>query len=401
MTLLERLEGADQGSRIAWRDVALAVVAAALSVASVLTQDLLAGMEEPNAFSWVLLVGASACLAFRRAYPLGAVVVGATLIAVPVCLGYPEGLTPFIFYLLIGSMAAHCEVNRAVVGLVFSTGVVAVLSVWAPYFDLASVASTMVIILLVWALGAGIRWRLESARSDVRAAEQLAEAERLRADRAVAEERLRIAQELHDVVAHSMSVIAVQAGMGSHLLADDPQKARGALDAISDISRSTLTEMRRLLSQLRSTEGLTEQAPAPSLQDVPALVDELRAAGLPVDLRVEGEASQRHPGVELSAYRLVQESLTNVMKHAGTPTQVTVTVKYLPSDLSVEITDDGRGLASRPTPAAAGTTDATSRGHGLIGMRERVAVWGGELSTGPRPGGGYRVRAIFPYGGSE
>ena len=324
--------------------------------------------------------------------------VASLLIAIPVSLGYPEGLTPFIFYILIGSMAARCELNRAIGGLVFAAAIIAALSVWAPYFDLVSVAVTLVIVLLVWILGAGVRWRLESARADVRAAEQVAEAERLRAERAVTEERLRIAQELHDVVAHSMSVIAVQAGMGSHVLQDDPAKAGDALDAISDISRSTLTEMRRLLSLLRSADGAREHVPAPSMADLPDLVQELRAAGLPVEMEVEGEGNLRHPGMELSAFRLVQESLTNVMKHAGSPDEVKVSIRYLPEELQIEVSDDGRGLATSRRPVVAETVDSHPIGHGLMGMRERVALWGGQLSTGPRPGGGFMVRASFPYG---
>ncbi|MEO8106689.1 MAG: sensor histidine kinase [Actinomycetes bacterium] len=398
MVLMDRLGRAGPKRAVAWTDVLVAIVVGVIAVGSVLTQDIASYMVDPNAFSVAMVVGASGAVAFRRRYPIGALVAGTVLLAIPVLFAFPEGVTPFIFYILIGSMAARCELNRAVVGLVFSAFVIAVLSVWAPGFDLFSATVTLAIVILVWIMGAGIRWRLESAQDDVRAAEQRAETERLRGERAVAEERLRIAQELHDVVAHSMSVIAVQAGMGSHVLKDDPAKAQGALDAISDISRSTLTEMRRLLSILRSVDGNDEHVPAPSVADLPALIDELRAAGLPVVLDIQGEPSMRHSGIELSAYRLVQESLTNVMKHAGHPSKVNVFVRYRGDELTIKIEDDGRGLASAKGSVGIRADGSEAPGHGLMGMRERVAVWGGQLSTGPRPGGGYVVSATFPYG---
>jgi signal transduction histidine kinase len=209
------------------------------------------------------------------------------------------------------------------------------------------------------------------------------------AKRAVADERLRIAQELHDVVAHSMGVIAVQAGVGAHVIDSDPQEAKQSLEAISATSRGTLTEIRRLLGVLRADDSGGYQ-PAPGLADLHRLVAEVESAGLPVAVRCEGVDVELPPGVDLTAYRIVQEALTNVIKHAG-PAHATVTIGYEAEAVRLEVVDDGRGVNGR---AGAG-------GHGLLGMRERVGVYGGTLETGPVPGGGYRVAARLPYGASE
>ena len=155
--------------------------------------------------------------------------------------------------------------------------------------------------------------------------------------------------------------------------------------------------MRRLLGVLRGSDGTRSSLPAPRIEDLPRLVDDVRAAGVPAELHLEGETDTVHPGVELSAYRVVQEALTNVIKHAGQPTRVEVTVKYLPGSLAVEVVDDGRGLSARSGNGASDASDDAS-GHGLIGMRERVELWGGELSVGPAAGGGFRVKALLPYG---
>ncbi|MCB0993709.1 MAG: sensor histidine kinase, partial [Acidimicrobiales bacterium] len=223
-------------------------------------------------------------------------------------------------------------------------------------------------------------------------ATQRAEVSMQRAARAVAEERLRIAQELHDVVAHSISVIAVQAGVGSHFLDDSaPAEARDALDAISQTSRATLAELRRLLGVLRGEDGAPSRQPAPTLSDIGELVERTRELGVPVTLDVRGTPDAEHRAVEMSAYRVIQEALTNVIKHAGETRRVEVTVAHRRDGLDVEVADDGRGLA-QPT-----SSDLPSGQHGLLGMRERVEVWGGTLDAGPRPGGGFTVRATFPY----
>jgi signal transduction histidine kinase len=204
-----------------------------------------------------------------------------------------------------------------------------------------------------------------------------------RARAAVAEERTRIARELHDVVAHAISVIVLQARGVRHGLGENSD-AREAIDAIESTAAAALAEMRRLLAMLREDDDGVAFAPQPSLAALDNLAAKVRDAGLPVDVTVEGEPRDLPPGVDLSAYRIVQEALTNALKHAG-PARAHVLVRYGDDHVQVEVADDGRG-----------STAASGNGHGLTGMRERVAVYGGELESGPRAGGGFTVRATLP-----
>jgi signal transduction histidine kinase len=201
---------------------------------------------------------------------------------------------------------------------------------------------------------------------------------------AVLEERTRIARELHDVVAHAISVIVLQARGARHALAAEPDDARTAIDAIEETATQALREMRRLLGMLRADDEEVALAPQPSLAHLEALVTHVRAAGMPVEVRVEGRPRELAPGVDLSAYRIVQEALTNALKHAGRA-QALVLVRYGEDRLELEIADTGTGVAN-----------GGGGGHGLAGMRERVAVFGGELESGPRREGGFAVRATLP-----
>jgi signal transduction histidine kinase len=264
----------------------------------------------------------------------------------------------------------------------------------APGLDALGVLSVIAQFAAVWAIGLAVRSRRAATNARVREADERAEVARQSTARVLAEERLRIAQELHDVVAHSMSVIAVQAGVGAHVVGDRPDQARIALETISAMSRGTLSEMRRLLGVLRDSDGQRSHAPAPGLSDLPQLIDDVRASHVPAELRVVGSSDVVPAGIELSAYRIVQEALTNVLKHAGATSRVEVIVRHQPGSIGIEVTDDGRGLASVAT--AEGVLEGP--GHGHVGMRERVELWGGELSLGAAPGGGFRVKALLPYG---
>ena len=212
------------------------------------------------------------------------------------------------------------------------------------------------------------------------------------AERAVTRERLHIARELHDVLAHGISVIAIQAGVARHVFEVRPQEARRALAAIEDTSRSSLAELRQILTALRTDEtgrdsdGGPVLDPMPGLADLGTLVARTAIAGVPVEMRACGVRRELPPGLELSAYRIVQEALTNVVKHAG-PARAEVVLDYQPQALTIEITDSGRGAGRSP-----------GAGHGILGMRERVAVYGGELSAGPLPppDTGFRVCARLP-----
>jgi signal transduction histidine kinase len=214
---------------------------------------------------------------------------------------------------------------------------------------------------------------------------RLAERERdVAAREAVVEERARIARELHDAIAHNVSMMVVQAGAERRVLDGRSESTHEVLETIERIGRGALTEMRRLVGMLR-TGTVDPLAPQPGLDDVPTLVAQVREAGLPVELYVEGERRELPVGIELSAFRIVQEALTNALKHAGAATAL-VRLTFADGSLAVEVTDTGRG----PAP----TSDRI--GHGLVGIRERVALYGGILRTGPRSGGGFRVYARIP-----
>jgi signal transduction histidine kinase len=202
----------------------------------------------------------------------------------------------------------------------------------------------------------------------------------------VVEERLRIARELHDVVAHGMSIIAVQSGVGAHVLDSQPEEARKALAAIEVTSRQALTEMRRLLGVLRqAAEPSGSLTPTPGLGEVDTLAADVARTGTKVEVRIEGTRPELPLGLDLSAYRIVQEALTNVVRHAG-PATARVRIRYATDAVDIEVVDDGRGDRLRER----------SDGHGIVGMRERSVLYGGWLDAGPLPGGGFRVAAHLP-----
>ena len=232
--------------------------------------------------------------------------------------------------------------------------------------------------------GRVIRYRRERERSLEGRTVELEIERDTRAREAVVEERTRIARELHDVVAHAISVIVLQARGGRRMLEENPRETRQALDTIEQTGEQALAEMRRLLGLLRDGDEQLALAPQPSLARIDELAARLTASGLPVEISIEGEPVALPPGVDVSAYRIVQEALTNALKHAG-PAQARVIVRYQPDGLELEILDDG-----------AGSVNGGGSGHGLSGIRERVAVYGGELESGRRDGGGYALRARLP-----
>jgi signal transduction histidine kinase len=278
-------------------------------------------------------------------------------------------------------------------------GATLVAGVWV-YAYFAAQRGSLLSVVVQAVVFCGIVWRFgEAERQLVRRNQQLAgltaelRREQLdRARRAVTEERLRLARELHDVVAHHMSVVSVQAGLARYVFATDPPTSHAALETIARTSAEALEEMRRLLTVLRVGPGDPTDGshpahdPAPGLDRLGELVDRVAAAGVPVEVLVVGEPQPLAPGVQLCLYRVVQESLTNVVKHAA-PARVTVTLEYRPDEVTARITDDGAGASQ-----AAGR----SAGHGLVGMRERVRLYAGTLSAGPRPEGGFEVLVTVP-----
>jgi signal transduction histidine kinase len=259
---------------------------------------------------------------------------------------------------------------------------------------LYDVVDDYVLLAAAWILGEGVRQRrVHAAALEDRAARLEHEREE-KARQAATQERLRIARELHDVVAHSLSVIGVQAGAARLLLDTDPNPrgAREAVAAIEATANRAMAEMRRALGILRDTDASgAALAPLPGLGQLPDLLDQLQAAELPVELTVAGDPRPLPASIDLSLYRIVQEALTNALKHASA-THAQVVVCYGAHDITVEVTDDGRGAA----PAA-----ERSEGAGTIGMRERVALFDGELRVGPRPQGGYAVRVCLPIPAEE
>jgi signal transduction histidine kinase len=327
-------------------------------------------------------------LAARRRFPgavLGISVASGLAVA---ALGVPEILGPAIL-VAVYSVAAYGDRWVSLAGLAAAELGSAAVQLTPGRFQAPTVVSNALVFAAAWLLGYFVGRR----RAYTAQLEQTAELERARAElarRAVAEERLRLARELHDVVAHSISVIAVQSGVGAHVAKTQPEEAAKALEAIEATSRAALIELRRLLGVLRQEgESQGALAPVPGLADLDSLLAEVAKAGLGVRLQVEGTPSPLPAGVDLSAYRIVQEALTNVVKHAG-PARAQVMIRYRDQDVMVEVIDDGRGVT-------APTSNGRARvGHGLIGMRERVAVFGGDLQAGPRPGGGFRVAARLP-----
>lgn len=370
-------------------DAVLALVISAVAVIVHLTTEA-PGVREPDAFGVVLVLLAVAPVALRRRFPV-AVLVGVMAAQFVQNFFNYEGsgwIGIMIGLYSLGSVVPSGRRRTTVVvlaGLAISAFLAA--GLLADEVDVGSVVATYVTLPSAFVLGDNLRRRRERLAHLAERAERSEREQELLARERVNEERSRIARELHDVVAHSVSVMVIQAGAARRQLAVDPARATEALENIELTGRQAMQEMRRILGVLRNESDVADRAPVPSLATIDALV--ASDGSLPARLVVEGEPVAVPPGVELSAYRVVQEALTNVRKHAGTCRAVTVAVKYGTCGLDVEVSDDGRG-------AAAALAGDGSPGHGLIGMRERVAACGGELHVGPRRGGGWRVSARFP-----
>ncbi|WP_327325279.1 sensor histidine kinase [Streptomyces sp. NBC_01210] len=247
---------------------------------------------------------------------------------------------------------------------------------------------------LAWVLGDSIRTRRAYFAQLEERATRLEKEREAQAKVAVAAERARIARELHDVVAHNVSVMVVQADGAAYVLDAAPDQAKQALETISSTGRQALAEMRRLLGVLRTGDAPEsgEYVPQPDVEQIEDLVEQVRGSGLTVDFKIEGTPRPLPSGVELTAYRIVQEALTNTRKHGGPEAGASVRLVYFDDGLGLLVEDDGRGSAHELYEDGG----ADGRGHGLIGMRERVGMVGGTLDTGPRPGGGFRISALLP-----
>jgi signal transduction histidine kinase len=350
--------------------------------------------RDPDLLAVGLTLLASVPIALRRRMPLVVLFTCVTSAAVLLVSNYPDTTGGIAVIVATYTVASTCARRQSVVGAVYVAAMLLVIFFSHPPaddFTIGSLVSNFILFGSAFILGDYVRLRR------VRQAELEERARRLEAERdeearrAVAEERARIARELHDVVAHSMSVMTVQAGAARRVIDRDVDQAREALGAIEATGREALAEMRRLLGVLREDQPGPDGgtlAPQPGLDRIAALVGQVRDAGVEVELTVDGTPRPVPQGLDVSAYRIVQEALTNVLKHAG-PARAHVTVRHDDDGVDIEVVDDGRGIGAHGATQDGG-------GHGLLGMRERVALYDGTLETGRRPGGGFRVHARLP-----
>jgi signal transduction histidine kinase len=345
------------------------------------------GPQGPLWFDVLAILATVLPLFARRRWPFAApmatgIVIGASTFVDP---GFIHQLIPPIAGFAAAFLVAMVrDRSQAIAGLAIGVGVIAVAAHNDPTGGASNFVFVSIVYTIIWTIGFAIGRKFQEADE---AKERAARAEREREERArlaVSDERARIARELHDVVGHSVSVMTVQASAVRRLLRDHQEKEREALEVVEQTGREALAEMRRMVGVLRRPEEAPALAPQPSLQHLDKLVEHAREAGLPVELRLEGTPEPLPTGVDLTAYRLVQEGLTNALKHAHAD-RAEVVIRYGDGYVELAVSDDGRGIGG-----------GDGGGHGLVGMRERVSVYGGELEAGPRAEGGYRLRARLP-----
>jgi len=342
----------------------------------------------PSAPGILLIALQTLPLVWRRSHPIAVVIIVVGAWVIDRGLDYPATLAGLGTLVAIHAVGSELSSRRSlIVGLSVIGTVTAYTAIGAmiyPSVGIEDVAVMPVVGLVVLYLGREVNQR----RSETRQLEErAASAEREREERAraaVADERARIARELHDVVAHQIVLMTVQAEGAARLPADDP-RIREALATISGAGREGLSEMRRMVGLLREPADDDSLAPQPGLADLDPLIAHFGEAGLPVSVRVDGEPRRLPGGVDLSAYRIIQESLTNALKHGGPGVSADVTLAYGPDCLDITVVDDGRGI-----------TGPMGSGHGIVGMEERAALLSGELRTGARDGGGFAVHASIP-----
>ncbi|MFF9176141.1 sensor histidine kinase [Streptomyces sp. NPDC014793] len=348
------------------------------------------GVRTPDPLGLVLMFLAAAALVLRRRFPKGVLAVTGTISLVECLTGDPRAPVAMAAVVALYTVAATTDRTTTLrVGLLTMTVLTAaaMLAGPLPWYAQENLG------LLAWTgIGATAGDAVRSRRAVVQAIRERAErAERTReeeARRRVAEERLRIARDLHDVVAHHIALVNVQAGVAAHVMDRRPDQAKEALAHVREASRSALDELRATVGLLRQSgdpEAPTE--PAPGLSRLDELAGTFRSAGLPVEVARTDHGTELPAAVDLAAYRCIQEALTNVRKHAGTEVRAEVSVVRVGGNIEVTVVDDGAGADGAPGDGG---------GHGLLGMRERVTAVGGTLTTGPRYGGGFRVHAILP-----
>ena len=382
-------------------DLVIAAVVAVLSVIEVATTsaEALPGDRAADGFAYALVIAGSLSLVWRRRAPV-AVLASVTAVLVTFWLRDHGALLSILGLPALYAVGAHADDRRRAWWAMAISSVVLLLAASVSVLDrpdgFAFLQAFSIAAFLGGAIGAGVLIRnRERIFVDTERRAAAAEADRLaEAERAVVRERRRIAREMHDVVAHAMSVVAVQAAAGREIVHANPDKAAEVFARIEAVGRESLTELRRMLGVLRETgDEEASLAPQPGIADIATAVAESSSTGVVAELVVDGYQRPLAPGIELTAFRIVQEALTNVRKHAGASASATVRISYEPHDLVVEVSDDGRGAATSLT--------GVGTGNGLIGMRERVEIYGGEFTSGPRHGGGYAVRASLPIANTD
>jgi signal transduction histidine kinase len=382
-------------------DVLLALGVGLVQVLGVMISELVGrspAWRDPDAWAYLLLVAGAAALLARRRWPLGVLAVTLACGLAYAARTYPEGPSQLAIYPALWTVALTVPRLQAWVAATLTAVAVAAAELFL-YRDTMfggepAYAAVTVFAAMWW--GEAVRARrayVAELRDRAERAERSREEE---ARRRVDEERMRIARELHDVVSHTIGVISVQAGVASHLLHRRPDKAAESLAAIRQASDEALGELHAMLGVLRQGDGdggRAPLAPAPGLAELDALVAQAAGAGVEVTVSLEGEPRRLPPAVDLACYRVVQESLTNVVRHAGA-SRAEITVSHHHGQVVVEVTDDGRAGPG----AGSGNGNGAGSGQGILGMRERARALGGSLEAGPRPGGGFRVQATLPVG---
>ncbi|RJL36248.1 sensor histidine kinase [Bailinhaonella thermotolerans] len=371
------------------------VLAFALTVAGLLV---FAVPEIPGSASdplTVLLVAACcASVAFRRRWPFTLTCVTSLIVAGLEVGGRESSLSVVAVVILFYTLTAYRGLALSLAGMAVAAGAcLAGAALTEDSVDPGAILVALLVLFITWLIGRGVRLRRAYFAELEDRAERLERARDADTRAARVEERSRIARELHDVVAHHVSVMTVQAAAARKVLAANPEAASAALSAIEDMGRTAMAEMRNIVGVLRTEDesrpGTAERGPQPGMHEVSQLVQQTREAGMRTQLSIEGERRDLPPGIDLAAFRLTQEALTNSLRHAGPDARAWVTVRYGDHELEIHVEDDGRG-------AAAGLRGDGRPGHGLVGIRERVALYGGSLRIGPRQGGGFEVRARFP-----
>src|SRR3954452_3143066 len=369
---------------------------AAVAVLACLTAELeLALSSAIQGSTWVNVIaaaGATLPVALRRRWPLAAAVTVAAVVAGQEALGgdlTENSITPLLtLAMVVYGVSAYCHRRRAFVGLAAVLSLIWLEVLLADNTVGGDFLFTALLVFGPWLVGRIVATRVELARELSDKADRLEREQEKQAELAVAQERSRIARELHDVVAHNVSVMVVQAAAARRMIDHDAAKAKDALASVEQTGRSALREMRRVVGMLGQRDEELALAPQPSVEELDWLIERAPEAGLAVDLTIEGDKKRLASGGDVSAFRIVQEALRNTLKHAG-PAKAQVTLKYGEHDVEVDVSDNGHGVRA---PADNGAVT----GHGLLGMRERVAMLGGEIEAGYRKDGGFGVHAKLP-----